>query len=81
MLIFEFSLKIVGKIGKQRRLRSQMLANRNSVADPWHFGVDPDVDPAILVIDLQEADKKLIFLKKFFCLLFFKVHFYIIFQR
>jgi hypothetical protein len=49
----------------------------NSVADPWHFGVDPDPrihgsdkwiririldpDPAIFVIDLQDARKKLIF--------------------
>jgi hypothetical protein len=56
-----------------------------SVADPWHFGVDPDPDPrihasdywiriririririldpnpTILVIDLQDASKKLIF--------------------
>ncbi len=30
-----------------------------SVADPWQFGVDPD--PAIFVIDLQDANKKLIF--------------------
>jgi hypothetical protein len=37
-----------------------------SVADPWHFGVDPD--PAIFVIDLQDAKKKQI-LKKFFCFL------------
>ncbi len=54
---------------------------RTSVADPWHFGVDPDPrihasdkwiririririlapDPAIIVIDLQDASKKLIF--------------------
>ena len=35
----------------------------SSVADPWHFGVDPDTDPdpAIFVIDLQDASKKLIF--------------------
>jgi hypothetical protein len=39
-----------------------------SVPDPWHFGVDPD--PAIFVIDLQEAVKKLFFL--FFCLLLFE---------
>ncbi len=32
-----------------------------SVADPWHFGVDPDPDPTIFVIDLQGASKKLIF--------------------
>jgi hypothetical protein len=36
--------------------------------------VDPDADPdpAIFIIDLQEANKKLIFLKKFFCTLLFK---------
>ncbi len=34
---------------------------------------DSDPDPAIFVIDLQEANKKLIVLKKFFCL---RVHFY-----
>jgi len=30
---------------------------------------DADQDPAIFVIDLQKANKKLIFLIKFFCLL------------
>ncbi len=56
-----------------------------SVADPRHFGVDSDPDPRIhasdpclwlmdpdpffLVIDLQDANKKLIF---FFCLLLFE---------
>jgi hypothetical protein len=33
--------------------------------------MDPDPDPAIFVLDLQGANKKLIF-KKFFCLLLFK---------
>ena len=27
-----------------------------------------DMDPAIFVIELQDANKKLIFLKQFFCL-------------
>jgi hypothetical protein len=40
-----------------------------SDADPCHFGVDPDprmtdpdadLDPAIFIIDLQDANKKLI---------------------
>jgi hypothetical protein len=31
--------------------------------------MDPDPDPAIFVIDLQDANKKQIFKKKFFCLL------------
>ncbi len=48
--------------------------NKISVADLLNFGVDPDADPdpAIFIIDLQEANKKLIFLKKFFCTLLFK---------
>jgi hypothetical protein len=48
--------------------------NKISVADPWNFGVDPDADPypAIFIIDLQEANKKLIFLKKFFFTLIFE---------
>ncbi len=32
----------------------------SSVGDPWHFGVDPDPDPSIFIIDLQDANKKLI---------------------
>jgi hypothetical protein len=53
-----------------------------SVADPWHFCVDPDPclwlmdsdadpDPAIFVNELQDANKKLI-KKKLFCLLLFE---------
>jgi hypothetical protein len=34
--------------------------------------MDPDPDPAIFVIDLQEANKILFFLMKFFCLLLFE---------
>jgi hypothetical protein len=33
---------------------------------------DADLDPAIFVIDLQEANKKLIFFYKTFCLLLFE---------
>ncbi len=40
-----------------------------SVADPWHLDVDPD--PAILFIDLQDANKKLIKIF-FFCILLFE---------
>jgi hypothetical protein len=29
--------------------------------------MDPDLDPAIFVIDLQDANKKQIFVKKFLC--------------
>jgi hypothetical protein len=32
--------------------------------------MDPDPDPAIFIIDLQDANKKLI--KKFFCILLFE---------
>ncbi len=54
--------------------------------DPWHFGTDPDPwirasdqwiripDPAIFVLDLQDANKKLIFVEVF-CLLLFEVIF------
>jgi hypothetical protein len=40
---------------------------------------DPDLDPnpAIFIIDLQDANKKLILLKKFFCLLLFEGTFFI----
>jgi hypothetical protein len=31
-----------------------------------------DPDPAVIVIDLQDANKKLILLKQFFCLLLFE---------
>jgi hypothetical protein len=34
-----------------------------------------DMDPAIFVIELQDANKKLIFLKQFFCLLLFECTF------
>ncbi len=55
--------------------------NQGSVADPWHFGVDPDpliyaclrlMDPdlvpdsSIFVINLQDENKKLIFKKVYF---------------
>jgi hypothetical protein len=34
--------------------------------------MDPDPDPAIVVTDPQDGNKKQIFLKKFFCLLLFE---------
>jgi hypothetical protein len=40
---------------------------------------DADPDPAIFVIDLQDANKKLIFLIKFFAYYFLKV-LYIVFK-
>jgi hypothetical protein len=33
---------------------------------------DPDADPSIFIIDLHDANKKLIFLKKFSCILLFE---------
>jgi hypothetical protein len=36
---------------------------------------DSDPDPAIFVIDLQDANKKLIFCKTFFCILLFECKF------
>jgi hypothetical protein len=52
--------------------RSGAFGEYTSVADPWHFGVDPDPDPALSVIDFQEVNKKLIFYKSFFFLLLFE---------
>jgi hypothetical protein len=37
---------------------------------------DADLDPAIFTIDLQDTNKKLIFLKKFSAYNFLKVHLY-----
>jgi hypothetical protein len=37
--------------------------------------MDPDPDPALFVIDLQDASKKLIFQHNFFCLLLFEAKF------
>ncbi len=65
-----------------------------SVADPWHFGVDPDPDPrilafgwwiqipdpAIFAIDIEDAKKKQFFII-FFLLITFWMYIYIIFQR
>jgi hypothetical protein len=42
--------------------------------------MDPDPAPAIFVIDLQDASKKLIFLHTFFCLLLFKGTFTLFFR-
>jgi hypothetical protein len=33
---------------------------------------DADLDPSIFIIDLQDANKKFIFLKKFSCILLFE---------
>ncbi len=41
-------------------------------ADPCFWLMDPDSDPAIFIIDLQDTNKKLIYKKKFFCILLFK---------
>jgi hypothetical protein len=43
-----------------------------SVADPWHFGVDPD--PANFIIDLQDANKNKFFKTIFSAYYFLKVH-------
>ncbi len=41
-------------------------------ADPCPWLIDQDTDPAILVNDLQDANKKQIFKNKFFCLLLYE---------
>jgi hypothetical protein len=33
---------------------------------------DPDMDPSIFIIDFQDANKKLIFILKFYCILLFE---------
>jgi hypothetical protein len=33
---------------------------------------DPDMDPSIFIIDFQDANKKLIFILKFSCILLFE---------
>ncbi len=60
----------------------------SSAAFPWLFGKDPDpapapapsMDPAIFVIDLKDASKKLYFLGFSWLITFWK-YIYIIFQR
>jgi hypothetical protein len=42
--------------------------------------LDSDPDPAIFVTDLQDANKKLIFVKKISAYYFWKVYIYINFQ-
>jgi hypothetical protein len=54
------------RAGFRDRMQGKCFFLFISVADPCHFGVDPD--PAIFVIDLQDTNKNY-FKKKFFCLL------------
>ncbi len=49
----------------------------SSVADPWHFGVDPDPDPSIFIIDLQGENQKPNKKKVFLHITFWR-YFYII---
>jgi hypothetical protein len=58
-------------MSKRKNIHIQHV--RCNVPDPGHFGVDPDPDPAIFGIDLQDANKKLI-LKKVSAHYFLKVH-------
>ena len=51
-----------------------------SVPDPWHFGVDPDQDLRLCVIDIQDASNKIIF-NTIFSAYYFWRYIYIIFQR
>jgi hypothetical protein len=45
--------------------------SRSWSADPCLWLTDPDPDPTFFIIDLQDANKKLIY-KKFFCILLFE---------
>ncbi len=52
------------KLGLQQvcpKRSTVLIPYQGSVADPWHFGVDPD--PSNCIIELQDANKKLV-LKK-----------------
>jgi hypothetical protein len=51
---------ILSAISQQDPRQRHMLLT--SVADPGHFGVDPDADPdpSVFIIYLQDANKKLI---------------------
>ncbi len=71
----------------------EILVLQTSVADPWHFDLDPDLDPwihfsdcpgqdpAIFVIELQDANKKTYKLKKNFMLFTFWRYMYSIFKN
>ncbi len=39
---------------------------------PLLMDPDPDLDPSIFIIDLQDDNKKRIFVKKFFCIVLFE---------
>ncbi len=78
-------------LGK-RDINSPLKIWITSVADPWYFWyesgsadpclwlMDPDSDPAIFIINLQDANKKVI-KKIVFLLITFWRYIYIIFQR
>jgi hypothetical protein len=55
--------------------RFQTFVLKSSAVDPCLWPMNPDPDPAIFVLDLQDANKKLFF-KKFLSLLLLKVHLY-----
>ncbi len=55
------------------RIRGAMPLTNGSGSGSWIRILDPD--PAIFVIDLQDASKKLIFQHNFVCLLLFEASF------
>ncbi len=75
-IIFQI-YKVIEKSQNSRILGFSYYYYFWSVPDPWHFGVDPDPDPAIFVIDLQDANKSLF--KKIVLLITFWRYIYIIF--
>ncbi len=60
-----------GPICSEKKALKSMLRNRDILVrkrirgGPWLWLLDPDPDPAVFVIDLQDASKKLIFLQIF----------------
>ncbi len=49
-------------------------------ADPCLWVMDPDPDPALFIIDLQDANKKLLFFKSFLHITFWR-YIYIVFKK
>jgi hypothetical protein len=57
-------------LGFRKQLQIEMLLTWGEYA--YRKKADADPDPAIFIIDLQDANKKLIFKKDFYCILLFE---------
>ncbi len=61
----------IKKEERRHRRGKPVLPIRDIFSDPCLCLIDPDPDPAIFIIDFQEANKKPFF-SKLFCLLLFE---------